>query len=215
MAYALGAVSIVTAKGALLVVPEGARIPKVCLKCGAKKGVVRREQTFVVGAMGKSSPWLGAVVGVGAASMIRNLFREDLGLQVLAIVVICAVAAVVALALNAAARKVTLSLPLCAEHDAAIELARRRRVPVLAGLGLALALGLGGMAGESVMVAVLGVALLILVVVAARAMRMNEAWVHAGAVTDDHVALRVDPAVAKSIAERAEKREAKRAAEAS
>ncbi len=201
--------SIVSARGPLLVVPEGARIPKACLKCGATKGVVRHEQEYVVGALGKTGPYVGGAIGAGVASVVRNFFRGDIALQVLAITVICVAVAVAGFILHRTSHRVALSLPLCEEHHAQIELARRRRVPLIAGLVLALATALGGMAIGSVAVAVLGLALVVLLVVVARAARMHEAWVHAAEVTLDHVALRVDADLARTIAERAEKRAAR------
>lgn len=204
--------SIVRAQGELLVVPEGARIPKVCLKCGATKAVVRSEQSYIVSAIGRAGPWVGGAIGAGTASVIRNVFRDDWAMQAIAIGVICVAAAVIGVVVHVGSRKVTLQLPLCTEHDAKLAAARRHRVPLVGGAVLALCAMLLGMGMESVAVAALGGVLLVGLIVAARAAKMHEAWVNAAAVSDEHVALRVGEDLARSIAERAEKRAAKKKA---
>lgn len=206
--------SIVRAQGELLVVPEGARIPKVCLKCGATKEVVRNEQSYIVSAIGRAGPWVGGAIGAGTASVVRNVFRDDWAMQAIAIGVICVAAAGIGVVVHVGSRKVTLELPLCTEHDAKLAAARRNRVPFVGGAVLALSAMLLGMGMESVAVAALGGVLLVVLIVAARAAKMHEAWVHAAAVTEEHVALRVGEDLARSIAERAEKRAAKKAADA-
>jgi hypothetical protein len=51
-----------------LIVREGARIPKVCVKCGATKDVSRREIPFAVGNTAAGAGML--VIGVGAEAMV-------------------------------------------------------------------------------------------------------------------------------------------------
>lgn len=205
--------SIVQEKAGLLIVPDGARIPKVCLKCGAKKNVVRRDQTYVVGILGRGGPWVGAGIGAGMAAGLRQIFRGDHALIALAIGVISLVVVVGALAVYAASRKIVLALPLCEEHDAHFELARRRRPIVLAAVGVGLAAALAGMAAEIVGVVLLGILIVVVAAIAARSTRMHEAFVPAAHVSNEHVLLHIDPELARDIAERARKRETKHQAE--
>jgi hypothetical protein len=206
--------TIVRAEGDVLVVPEGARIPKVCVRCGATTNIVRREQTYAMGSA-STTPWLGGAIGAGVAAFARNVFRDRLGLQALFIVVVITAAIVFAVVVHKTARKITLSVPLCPEHDAAIERATRARIPVLGGIGLGLAIALAGMGVDSMGTVLFGMALFGIVLVVALATRMKDAWIPVAGVKEDGVRLRVGVDLAKSLASRAEKREAKRAAKQS
>jgi hypothetical protein len=206
--------SSVRAEGELLVVPRGARIPKVCLKCGATRGVVRREQAYAVGALARSFPLAGGAVGAIVANIARNAFRGEPGLQALFLVGVLVVASIFALVVDRTTTKITLALPFCAEHDARLSTALRIRNGVLATAGGAVLLGLAGMGLSLQPLILVAVALVVLAFGVALATKVRRAWVHAPSVSYDAVALRVGADLATSMAQRAQKREAERAAAA-
>lgn len=189
--------------GELLVVPVDARLPKVCLKCGARKEITRRPHTYAVGSGGQAAGSAGAIGGVVLAQALRSVERW-IAVSVFAAVV--AGAAIAGWLMHRAAQKVELALPLCATCDAAWTEAESTRNKALIALGAAFAtLAVGwGLASGPVLVA--GGVLFVVPLVALWAAAPIKRLVRAMAVTKDTVSLAVDGPIADEIVRRAARR---------
>lgn len=193
-----------------MVVHERARIPKVCVKCGATKDVSRHEISFAVGHAASGAGLASGAIGAGVASVLRNTFRDEPGLMALVLAFLLVGGSLVAWVVSTRTPKIHLRVPLCEEHGARLDRARRNRTGLLVALGVASVIILAGMGAEAWLVVSLGLVLLFAAVAYALATGMRGAWVAARWAKDEHVALVVDPYTAEKIVERAAKRTAKK-----
>src|SRR5690606_867928 len=88
------------AEGDLLVVHESARIPKVCVKCGATKDVTRHEIAFAVGHAASGAGLAGGAIGAAVASTLRNAFRDEPASMALVLAVLLGAVILVAWIVN-------------------------------------------------------------------------------------------------------------------
>lgn len=197
-----------------MIVHERARIPKVCVKCGATKDVARHEVVFAVGHAASGAGLAGGAIGAGVASTLRNMFRDEPALMALVLAVLLAGGSLVAWIVSTRTAKIPLQVPLCEEHGARLDRARRHRAGLLLALGIAAVLMLLGLGAEAWLVVVLGLVLIFAALAYVLATGMRSAWVAARWAKDEHVALVVGHDTAKKIVRRAEKRAAKKQREA-
>jgi hypothetical protein len=129
-------------RGTLLVDVER-KIPPSCLKCGAKEGIVRREQDFsVVSPTARGFGFAGGVAGASVASVLRH----DSSLLVPVLTIGGALVAVFSWILHKTATRVHLALPLCGSCNKRWtqgETIRRGLVATLGGVAIALVIGFG------------------------------------------------------------------------
>ncbi|MDQ3037885.1 MAG: hypothetical protein M3Y87_36155 [Myxococcota bacterium] len=194
------------AEGDLLIVRERARIPKICVKCGATRDVVRRHQQFAMGHHGAGAGAAGGVVGAALASSMRGTFRDDPAMMAAVLVGIVGVVSVGAWIAHGATSKLQLDVPLCRTHDAAIDAALQHRTWLLLGLALAGLLGAFGVAVSSVALGITAVAIFALVLVLAYGLGMPKAWIPTRWARGGEVAIAVGPELAQKLVARAEKR---------
>ena len=193
-----------------MVVHEGARIPKVCVKCGATKDVSRHEIPFAVGHAASGAGLAGGAIGAGVASVLRNVFRDEPALMALVLALLLCGGSLVAWVVSTRTPKIHVRVPLCEEHGARLDRARRNRTGLLVALGVASLIILAGMGAEAWPVVGLGLVLIFAALAYVLATGMRGAWVRARWAKDEHVALVVDPHTAEKIIERAARRAAKR-----
>ena len=196
----------VVADGDLLVVREGARIPKLCVKCGAYEDVERREQAFAIGQQSAGIGAAGGAAGAVVASVLRNALRGQPWTQaavVLGLLVVVGGAVGVAHSLTG---KIYLDVPLCGAHAARLDAARRQRAALLVTLAVAGVLVILGIGLESVATMVIALSIFALAIGVAFAIGLPKAWIKARWARDGAVALDVGAALAARIAKRAEKR---------
>ena len=187
-------------------VRAGARIPKLCVKCGATKDVSRREQAFAVGTRGASAGAAGGVVGVMVANVVRNAFRDEPGMQAAIIAAVFVVVCIGAVVVQRATPKVHLEVPLCGQHLAQLDAALQHRTWLLLALGLAGVLLVFAIAVSNVWLMGLALVIMLGAIGAAFALGMPKAWIKAKWAKDDQVALDLEPGLATKFLERAEKR---------
>lgn len=129
------------AAGATLAIAIAHKIPRVCLKCAATRGIVRRRETFTVGTSGAAYGAAGGLAGAVVVSTVRH--DPESFLPVAALLV--AGVGVIAWSIQKRATKVTIAVPLCEDCDRrwsrGLSL-RRLLVVVLAASGLAALTGL-------------------------------------------------------------------------
>jgi len=129
--------------GATLAIAIAHKIPRVCLKCAATHGIVRRRETFTVGTSGAAYGAVGGLAGAVVVSLVRQDPESFLPVALLLAVGL----GVIAWSIQRRATKVTIAVPLCADCDRrwsrGVSL-RKGLVAVLAGSSL---VGLVGLAG--------------------------------------------------------------------
>jgi hypothetical protein len=199
-----------TRDGPLLLVPVDARLPKVCLKCGSRHDVVRREHAYPVGTASSSAAGAGSgVVGVVIAQAVRDLDRV---VAVAIMSVLVATGLAIAFLVSRGQQKVTIAVPLCTTCDENWTQGETIRTRFLFGLFGSLAiLGLG-FALDSAAILTSGGLLMVGVFVVALIARIPQRFVHFAKATPEAVTLRVEPAIADDVVSRAAKRAAREAA---
>lgn len=198
-----------TRRGDLLVVPSGARLPKVCLKCGARKDVVRREGKYTIGGLGQSGGIVGGAVAAAMGPMLRGMERPT------AVAVFGAVIVVLgggAWLLETNARKHVIALPLCKTCDAAWAEGETLRTRFVAALLASFALLAAGYAFFSTPLLVVGGLLFVLALAMTAAARLPARFVASAGVGAAEVTLRIDPGIADDLVARAKKRAEREAA---
>lgn len=192
-----------TRRGDSLVVPAGTRLPKICLKCGAKKNVVRRERPYTIGGLGQSGGVAGGLVAAAMGPVIRTLDA------VTAVGVVTGVAAVLgtgAWLWERSLPKHQLGLPLCETCNAAWTEGEATRTRWLVVLFAAFALGGVGYALSSVPLMFVGGLAVVLAIGLIAAARLPTLFVSSTTVTPTEVHLRVAPEIADVVVARAAKR---------
>lgn len=191
-----------------VVVDMRERIPKVCLKCGATKSIVRRVEILTVASQNAATMGMGmGAVGATVAAIARN--NRDAAIPV----VLAAIAGVTvfAVVMHRGAEKVELELPLCETCNARWNSAKRVQPAFLAGVVIAGLLCLVGWTtdGQRALLYA-GAIVFALVIVAALALRPGHRLVGASRVEGPMVTLtQISPEAATKIAARLEKRRAK------
>lgn len=194
------------ADGDLLVVRAGARIPKVCVKCGATQGVSRRDHAFALGSYGAGAGAAGGVVGAMLASTLRHTFRDEPGMQAAIIGGLLALVCVGAWVAQRMTPTLHLDVPLCGEHHARFDRAMQHRTWLLLAFAIAGVVLVFGIGVSSLALIGLAVVLAIGAIAAAFAAAMPKAWIPVRWAKDREVALALDPEITKKILERAERR---------
>jgi len=92
-----------------LVVDADKRLPAICLKCGAHKHIVRRNERLVAATAAQGLGAVGGVCGV----MVARAMREDPVAGAFALAASLAGSLVVGYVVHRQAPKVDLALPLC------------------------------------------------------------------------------------------------------
>lgn len=191
----------------LLCVPVGTRIPKVCLLCGATKGIVRRNQTYTVGSGGVAVGGVGGVLGAVFAQSMRGL---DRGTVALAFAVLIGGGGAIAYLVDRFAKKVEVALPLCEACDGRwAEGVEKRRI-VLAGLALFGVLVVVGYVIESVLTVGVGFGILAVLLLFAWSAGLRDRFVQVGSVKTDVVAFRISEETAQKVVARAERKAARK-----
>lgn len=190
-----------------VVVDMRERIPKVCLKCGATKSIVRRVEILTVASQNAATMGMGmGAVGATVAAIARN--NRDAAIPV----VLAAIAGVTvfAVVMHRGAEKVELELPLCETCNARWDQAKRMQPAVLASIGVAGLLCLVGATTDGQRnLLYAGAAVFALVVVVALALRPGHRLIGASRVEGPMVTLtQISPEAATKIAAKLEKRRA-------
>ena len=169
-----------------LVVDAERGLPAICLKCGARKHIVRRSERLIAATASQGYGAIGGACGV----MVARAMRDDpmLGALVLGGSLVGAV--VVGLVLQAHAPKVQLALPLCRECNERWRVGLRARYATLTALcagGAALAYGFFA---HDTMGYVFGGALWAAMIVIALAFRLRDRFVYASNIRGSHAVLK-------------------------
>jgi len=182
-----------------LVVDAEKRLPAICLKCGARKHIVRRNERLTAAT---STQGLGAVGGV-CGFMVARAMRDDPVVGALILGGTLAGSIVVSYIIHSRAPHVELALPLCATCNATWRVGLWVRRAVLGMVGAAcVALGVGFFAHETAAY-ITGAVLLAGMIVVALAFRLRDRFVHAATIQGSRVVLRgVSADAGKSIAAR-------------
>lgn len=197
-------------EGDLLVVPVGARLPKVCLKCGARHDITRRKASFTIGTAAKAA---GTASGVGGAVLAQALRGLDRTFAVLAFTGVAGMLGVIAWLAQRGAAKVELALPLCASCDAAWTEGEMLRTRFAWALGVSFALLAAGYALYSTPTLGVGGALFVLALVMAIGARLPKRFVSATVAKAEAVSLKVEGAIADDVVARARRRAERRDAQ--
>jgi len=191
-----------------VVVDMRERIPKVCLKCGATKSIVRRVEVLTVASQNAATMGMGmGAVGATVAAIARN--NRDAAIPV----VLAAIAGVTvfAVVMHRGAEKVELELPLCETCNARWDTAKRLQPAFLGGMLIAglLCLVAWTTDGQRSLLYAGGILFALLIVVAL-ALRPADRLIGASRVEGPMVTLtRIGPDAATKIAAKLEKRRAK------
>lgn len=175
------------------------KLPAICLKCAARKKIIRRSERLTTAT---ASQGLGAVGGVCGAMVARTL-KDDALLGALVLGGSIAASIAVGYALNAHAPKVELALPLCRGCDERWSAGIHIRHGILGGLGLSMLAFAYGFFGHDTDGYIVGGGLIALPVIVALATGLRHRFVHAASIQGSQVVLRgVSVEAARAIAER-------------
>lgn len=169
-----------------LVVDAEKKLPAICLKCGARKPIVRRNERLTATT---STQGLGAVGGV-CGFMVARAMRDDpvAGALILGSTLVGSI--VVSYVIHSHAPKVELALPLCKTCNEMWRVGLLVRKGVLVMLGAAcIALGVGFFAHETGAY-IAGGGLIAAMIVVALAFRLRDRFVHAAAIQGSRVVLK-------------------------
>lgn len=169
-----------------IVVDAGKKLPAVCLKCGAKKDIVRRKETLVAAS---ASQGLGAVGGV-CGVMAARAMREDPVAAAFVVGACLAGSLAVGIIVHRQSPKVELALPLCGACNAKWDQGITVRRAILAALCFAgVAFAYGFFAHDTTGYVVGGMAMGA-IVIAALAFRLRDRFVYAFDIRGTTVSLR-------------------------
>jgi hypothetical protein len=162
------------------------KLPAICLKCGAKKHIVRRKERLTAATATQGLSAVGAVCGV----MVARAMREDAMAGAVVLSGAFAGSIVVGYVIHSRAPKVDLRLPLCKDCDAAWSAGVRVRHAVLAMVGLAFVAAAYGFFAHESAAYILGGALLGGVILTALVFRLPTRFVHASAIQGTRAVLK-------------------------
>ncbi len=191
-----------------LVIDTEKRLPAICLKCGASKHIVRRNERLVAAT---ATQGLGAVGGV-CGVMVARAMREDPVAG--AVVLGCSLAGSLAVGyvVHRQAPKADLAIPLCRDCNARWTQGvnvRRAILAIVCAAGVAFAYGFFA---RDTLGYVVGGALLAVMVIVALAFRLRDRFVFASAIQGTRVVLKgVSDEASKLLAARPALRENRRA----
>lgn len=169
-----------------LVVDAERRLPAICLKCGAKKHIVRRNEKLTAATASQGFGAVGGVCGV----MVARAMREDpvAGALVLGGSIVGSV--IVGYVLHAHAPKVSLAIPLCRDCNARWQNGLSVRHMILALLGIAGVAFAYGFFGHDTVGYVVGGALFLTMIIAAVAFRLRDRFVFAASIQGSRAVLK-------------------------
>jgi hypothetical protein len=169
-----------------LVVDAERRLPAICLKCGAKKHIVRRNEKLTAASASQGFGAVGGVCGV----MVARAMREDpvAGALVLGGSLVGAI--IVGWAFHAHAPKVSLAIPLCRECNVRWQSGVKARHAILAGLCGSGAFLAYGFFAQDTFGYVVGGALFAAILIAAVAFRLRDRFVFASAIQGSRAVLK-------------------------
>ncbi len=176
-----------------LVVDAEKKIPAICLNCGSKQHIVRRNERLTAATATQGLSAVGAVCGV----MVARAMKDDpiAGAIVLGGALVGSV--VVGWVIHSKAPKAELALPLCKDCNARWTAGVRIRQGILAILCVALVAIAEGFFAHDKTGYIVGGALIGVVLVIALAVRLPARFVHASAIQGSRVALANVSEVAK------------------
>lgn len=169
-----------------LVVDAERRLPAICLKCGAKKHIVRRNEKLTAATASQGFGAVGGVCGV----MVARTMREDpvAGALVLAGAIVGSV--IVGYVVHAHAPKVSLAIPLCRECNVRWQNGVSVRHVLLGLLAIAGVAFAYGFFGHDAVGYVVGSALFVTMIIGAVAFRLRDRFVFAASIQGSRAVLK-------------------------
>ncbi len=169
-----------------LVVDAEKRLPAICLKCGAKKHIVRRNEKLTAATASQGFGAVGGVCGV----MVARAMREDpvAGALVLGGSIVGSV--IVGYVLHAHAPKVSLAIPLCRDCNERWQKGVNVRHALLAVLAIAGVSFAYGFFGHDTMGYVVGGALFAAMIFVAIGFRLRDRFVFAATIQGTRAVLK-------------------------
>jgi ribosomal protein L40E len=161
-------------------------LPAICLKCGAKKHIVRRNEKLTAASASQGLGAIGGVCGV----MVARAMKDDPVAGAFVLVTTFAGVIVVGLVVHAYTPKVNLALPLCRDCNAKWSTGLTARYAVIALLVAACVMALYGFFTHDTVGYVAGGVVMAVGVAVSLAFRLRDRFVFASEIRGTQATLK-------------------------